>query len=71
MTAASLIFIFGRWLKMPTVTFIILNLVIGALWLFVVWLTRVEYPKKAARTAKVTGENPLDTSKKDPEGATA
>ena len=59
-TAAIVVGIFGYWLKLPTVVFILINLGVGAAWLFAVWMVRIEYPKKAERTAKLTGEH-VDT----------
>ncbi len=55
-TAAVVVGIFGYWLDLPTIVFILINIGVGAAWLFAVWLLRIEYPKKAARTAKLTGE---------------
>lgn len=53
-TAAGVVAVLGAWLKLPTLAFILANLVIGVIWLGAVWLLRIEYPKKAERTAKLT-----------------
>lgn len=53
-TAAVMVAVLGSWLDLPTIAFIFANLVIGAVWLFAVWMLRVEYPKKAERTAQLT-----------------
>jgi len=57
-TAACLVGILAAWLKLPTLAFIATNLVIGGVWLFAVWMVRIEHPKKAARTAALTGTDP-------------
>lgn len=57
-TAAIVVGVFSSWLDLPTLAFIIANIVIGVVWLLAVWMLRVEYPKKAERTAQLTGADP-------------
>lgn len=60
-TAAGVVAVLSGWLKLPTVAFIVANLVIGGVWLTAVWFLRIEHPKKAERTAKLTGADPRGT----------
>lgn len=56
--AGTVVAVFSYWLKLPTLVFILINIGVGTAWLTACWFLRLEHPKKAERTAKLTGTDP-------------